>query len=670
MAGLNISHVSQNLSGEYLEHHFGYEPRPLPCTDDVGTCEYLDAVYASHDLGVKYTIILWAVIGGIAVTIGISHYTGRLRTKANPDASEKQNHRRNGHQRASRAAKSWLRSHLLPNASRWLFGRASRLQALIFLILLSYLTVFTFIGVAYKSWTTPVNESNEISSIRTGLAPFANRIGMLAYALLPLSILLSSRESLLSLITGIPYQNFMFLHKWLGLVIYIQSTIHTIGWVVIEGKLYQPQPWVWNYFVQRTYTIWGLVAITLVSLLVLLSCRWTIRLTGYEFFRKAHYVIAMLFVGACWGHWPKLSCWLIASLGVWAIDRGIRLIRTAFMHWTKSSESTRSLQIIQSSVRLFSDDMHGDVVRLDFQHSQRPWKIGQHFYLCFPQCSIWQSHPFTPSTVPTIDPVQSHTYIMRVRKGETAKLAGLARIKTSASEETMRPATANVILSGPYGMSTITALDKDPSTNVMCIAGGTGITFILPILQYLISKSHKGSDRKVELIWAIRRRKDMRWIQEELDKLHAATHRMDLSIQIFVTREDDIAEQTFDIDSRDPTLCGSPRTPKTAAFVTIEEEKPMASPSGTTLRKGSFSIAEAMAATTIDPIARHPDLNALVNGFVASTVRGPTCVFASGPGGMVGDLKAIVAGCNSAGKVWKGDERGDVRLVCDDRHEL
>jgi hypothetical protein len=189
----------------------------------------------------------------------------------------------------------------------------------------------------------------------------------------------------------------------------------------------------------------------------------------------------------------------------------------------------------------------------------------------------------------------------------------------------------------------------------MCIAGVTGITFILPVLQYLTSKSHsKGSDRKVEFIWAIRRRTDMRWIQEQLDKLHAATLRMNLPIQIFVTRGDNVIDNAFDIDYRDPTLCGSPRTPKTAAFVTIEEEKPMASPSGTTLRKVSFSIAEAMAATAIDPIARHPDLNALFNGFVASTVRGPTCVFASGPGGMLSDLKGIVGWCNSAGKVWKG----------------
>jgi hypothetical protein len=39
-------------------------------------------------------------------------------------------------------------------------------------------------------------------------------------------------------------QNFMFLHKWLGLVIYIESTINTISWIVIEGKLYQPQRFV------------------------------------------------------------------------------------------------------------------------------------------------------------------------------------------------------------------------------------------------------------------------------------------------------------------------------------------------------------------------------------------------------------------------------------------
>jgi hypothetical protein len=64
-----------------------------------------------------------------------------------------------------------------------------------------------------------------------------------------------------------------------------------------------------------------------------------------------------------------------------------------------------------------------------------------------------------------------------------------------------------------------------------------------------------------------------------------------------------------------------------------------------------------------------PDLKMTVEEFVGSTVRGRTDVFASGPGGMISELRSIIAGVSSGAAVWKGDERGDVRLTCDDRLE-
>jgi len=65
---------------------------------------------------------------------------------------------------------------------------------------------------------------------------------MFRYAIAPLTVALSTRESILSLLTGIPYQNFNFLHRWLGRIIYIQSVLHTLGWTLIEGWFYQLQP--------------------------------------------------------------------------------------------------------------------------------------------------------------------------------------------------------------------------------------------------------------------------------------------------------------------------------------------------------------------------------------------------------------------------------------------
>lgn len=167
---------------------------------------------------------------------------------------------------------------------------------------------------------------------RSGLGGFSDRVGAFAYALTPFTVLLSTRESALSLATGIPYQSFNFLHRWIGRVIVIQSIVHTFGWTLIEGRLYQPQPTTYQALIKETYIIWGCIALLFLCFLYVFSIRRVIKWTGYEFFRKTHYIVACLYIGACWGHWQQLKCWMIASLGLFFIDRGVRILRTLSIH--------------------------------------------------------------------------------------------------------------------------------------------------------------------------------------------------------------------------------------------------------------------------------------------------------------------------------------------------
>ena len=191
--------------------------------------------------------------------------------------------------------------------------------------------IHSLIGIVYKTWVTPIKNSSKFNT-RTGLGGFSDRIGALAYALTPLTVTLSTRESILTLLTGISYQHFNFLHRWTGRVIFVQSVLHTLGWAIIEAKLYQPQPMVYKTFIAQPYMIWGCVAMFLITFLYVFSLRRVIRWTGYEVFRKMHYVVAMLYIGGCWAHWSRLACWMIASLALFFIDRGLRLFRTALIH--------------------------------------------------------------------------------------------------------------------------------------------------------------------------------------------------------------------------------------------------------------------------------------------------------------------------------------------------
>lgn len=196
----------------------------------------------------------------------------------------------------------------------------------------TFLIFSSLVGITYRTWVTPIKSNPGLYNTRTGLGGFADRVGVLAYALTPLTILLSSRESILSAVTGIPYLHFNFLHRWTGRIIFVQSFLHTLGWTVIEARLYQPQPSVYTSFISQTYMIWGIVAMILISFLYVFSLKAVIRWTGYEFFRKAHLVVAGVYLGACWAHWKQLYCWMVAALIVMFLDLACRAVRTFLMH--------------------------------------------------------------------------------------------------------------------------------------------------------------------------------------------------------------------------------------------------------------------------------------------------------------------------------------------------
>lgn len=47
----HIQHFEENSTTVY---YWGYGPRIVPCTNDAGSCEYLDAVYWMHTVHMLY----------------------------------------------------------------------------------------------------------------------------------------------------------------------------------------------------------------------------------------------------------------------------------------------------------------------------------------------------------------------------------------------------------------------------------------------------------------------------------------------------------------------------------------------------------------------------------------------------------------------------------------
>ncbi|EKD21775.1 uncharacterized protein L3040_005761 [Drepanopeziza brunnea f. sp. 'multigermtubi'] len=648
-------HIQVASDDSYFVKHWGYHDRTLPCTNDPGSCAYLDAIYWMHDVSMLYTFIMWAVIGGILAIVVLYRVLaprpGPVPTKSAREAEGQRRGQSSAWYRASRAIQSSVRRWLLPERFVGLFGHTTSLQVLILMIILAYLLIFSLVGIVYKTWITPVKGTTNLFNQRSGIGGFADRVGALAYALTPFTVALGSRESMLTILTGLPYQSFNFLHRWTGRIILVQSALHTFGWTLIEANFYKPQPEVYQEFIKQTYIIWGCVALVFICFLSVFSLPVVARYTGHEFFRKAHYVAAGLYFGACWAHWSRLACWMIASLGIWGLDRGLRFLRTALIHTGHLHPSKGfGFHSAQSSLQYF-DDEDGGVVRLEFQHNHDTWAVGQHFFLTFPALSIWQSHPLTVASVPAAHPaIPHHTYIVRARRGETGRLKTLA-LSHAASPN---PETTPIVLSGPYGAPLLPSPSSPAEpTNILAIAGGTGISLTLPLA---LAATSLPSTAAIDFVWVIRRASSTQWIASELETLkrRAAQGKVDLKIHLYITRES-------------PSQTATETATEFPAATPEHEGKDIKKACESSSSLSSLS-SSANFTTTYLPSHR-PSLHAIVTSFLETRANAEyrTRVIASGPACMGHDLRSAVAASNDGAKVWKNDRRWDVELEWDDR---
>lgn len=409
----------------------------------------------------------------------------------------------------------------------------------------------------------------------------------------------------------------------------------------MEGSLYRPQPSVYKAFIREQYILFGVAAQAFITFLYIFSTERMIKYTGYEFFKKSHTLIAVLYLGACIGHWQMLACWMIAGFALIALDMGVRMLRTYFLHTNVrlGGSDSHGFRAVEATVKLYkssstNDSDNNEVLRMDFPFEHTAWAPGQHFYLCFPALSIWQSHPFTPSSAPnTRSTIQQHTYIVRVHKGTSARLAKLAA-------EAGGECATSIILTGPYGSSS-TAIDVQVSEkNLLMVAGGVGVTAVLPLLtRTLYAPKDVTSRRIVDFVWIIRRGVDLLWLREEIQAVKARLVQKEVKgtrVRVFVTREAGAATST---------------QPSCRSFIPSFDDNKKKSDVVTTTVTTLMSLKLSTAATTtiedlLTPTANfgvtyldgaHPDLSMVIADFAERAALAPCFgvkVYGTGPEGM------------------------------------
>jgi hypothetical protein len=215
------------------------------------------------------------------------------------------------------------------------------------------------------------------------LAYVGYRTGHISFALLPLTVLFSSRNNILLWLTDWPFSTFLVLHRWVARLCAAHAIVHSITLLAAYVSL-------GTYYtdVHTPYWIWGIVATLCLVVLIIHSVFW-FRRASYETFLILHIFLAVFAIAGCWYHvyyWKGFTgvyeLWIYMVCAVWFFDRLVRVLR-----------------VVKNGIqRAAVVELSSDIVRLDIQGVRWLAEPGYHAYVYFPTLQPlrpWENHPFS-----------------------------------------------------------------------------------------------------------------------------------------------------------------------------------------------------------------------------------------------------------------------------------
>jgi hypothetical protein len=363
-------------------------------------------------------------------------------------------------------------------------GDAPAIGQALFIALMVILNV-VFISVNYKTLYPQLPMQWYENHYQELMYYVCLRTGVMAFCLLPVLVLFSSRNNILLWLTTWSHSTFMLLHRWVARIFLVQALLHSILALVLWVKTDE-----YDAAVGQPFWIWGCVAIVAAVIIVLTSVL-IVRRRSYELFLITHIVLAVVLLVGCWYHIQfeyeftfGYETWLYAAFAVWFFDRLVRLLR-----------------LVHSGLRYARVmDIGSGIVRVDVPGIRWASLPGHRVHVYFPTLKplrLWENHPF--SMIPTallekvdlgiqigstagdkaVDtaevphnhhrrPLSSAGLTMFIRKagGITSFLKENARLLTLAE--------------GPYPNNATRAVLQ--SDRLLLIGGGIGITGLLSFL--------------------------------------------------------------------------------------------------------------------------------------------------------------------------------------------
>ncbi|KAI9844041.1 MAG: hypothetical protein M1837_005976 [Sclerophora amabilis] len=344
---------------------------------------------------------------------------------------------------------------------------------------------------------------------------FADRVGLVFVANLPLLYLFSAKNQPLKWLTGYSYESLNIVHRRLGEILCTLAAVHALGMVGVWYTILRSDKFTFSTFMFSKIILLGLGALVAYEVLYFTSLG-SFRQKWYELFLGLHILLQVSALILVWFHHTGSRPYIGIALGIFLVDR--LMFRLAI----KSTTRQGKLEIMEDgeTVKLSS------IVSLNVRKGilgNTQWGVGSgwnptdHVFVSVPAISwnnILQAHPFTiASQAPSSVAAEAKLdLVIRAHDGFSKKLL----------EHAEKGKPVHVRFDGPYGSHSALEMLHDSDVAVL-VAGGSGVAVTWPMVWSLVREFGRLSDsetleacplrrRRILFVWVVHQASHLSWL--------------------------------------------------------------------------------------------------------------------------------------------------------------
>ena len=451
-------------------------------------------------------------------------------------------------------------------------------------------------------------------SFEWGKPPLDMRAGGLAIALVPFIWSTALKINPISMLTGISHARLQVYHQNFARLFLLFGIIHAVPFIkqMLDDAGYQNLKAYWN----TGDRYWSGTCALVFIFWMCVSSTSALRNLSYEFFVIQHIISIIVVTVMLFIHVHKTfnaHLWLWCAMAFWIFSIVVRSLLVVYS--SRFFTGPKARVEVQTEIHAAHDEKSPqgeagvEAFRLSFQTPLR-WAPGQHVYVRFPGVNPIQAHPFTIMSLPnearfsnselvlivrvhngitrtifnslenekdqemeskemksattsSSDTQEADEEVSKIIEAETpaqatsqAKQEAKEMIKAVGSEiPKMHFKSSKLIawVDGPYGYSMDPAMFEHP----IFIAGGTGATFVFPVLLDLMRRMARNPSqilvKRTRLVWTSRSRVMIGWMKPALDEILAIRSTLDLKFDITIYASNE-AEVHSDFLGHDVTV--------------------------------------------------------------------------------------------------------------------